>query len=132
MANAKDTESSIVKLDVQNYEIIAEVASTTLARTKGLMHRMFLSENSGMLFIFPELGIHCMWMKDTNIPLSVAFLDTTGSITNFAEMVPKTLIPHCSSHASKYALEMNAGWFQAREIKVGDTIKGIPCLSDTR
>lgn len=117
---------SVVKLKILDHIIAAEVADTPAARMNGLMQRTYLPENSGMLFIFPEVSIHCMWMKDTVIPLSVAFLDEMGKIINLAEMVPETLIPHCSVSAARYALEMNSGWFTARKIKVGDrTIEAI-------
>ena len=115
-----------MKLSILDHVITVELADTASARMIGLMHRRKLPENDGMLFIFPAPGIHCMWMKDTVIPLSVAFLDEMGKIINLAEMVPETLIPHCSVSAARYALEMNSGWFTARKIKVGDrTIEAI-------
>lgn len=119
---------SVVKLKILDHIIAAEVADTPAARMNGLMQRTYLPENSGMLFIFPEVSIHCMWMKDTNIPLSVAFLDKTGKIINFAGMTPRTHMSHCSTSAAKYALEMNSGWFEKGTISVGDKVTGVPGL----
>lgn len=129
---AEDQLPPSVKLDILNYVVIAELAETTATRSAGLMYRTHLPENNGMLFVFPESGVHCMWMKDTVIPLSVVFLDETKKIINLAAMVPGTLTPHCSAGASKYALEMNIGWFEKRRIKAGDAVVGIPSLSDVR
>lgn len=124
VAGAEDRQLPVVALSILEHTITAEVADTASRRSTGLMHRTYLPENSGMLFIFPAIGIHCMWMKDTVLPLSVAFLDEAKKIVNIAEMTPETLIPHCSVRAARYALEMNAGWFIARKIKVGDQLKG--------
>jgi len=125
-AEAEDQSLPVVKLSILDQVITVELADTTAARTAGLMYRTRLSEDSGMLFVFPVAGIHCMWMKDTVIPLSVAFLDETGKIINLAEMVPETLTPHCSASAAQYVLEMGAGWFDARKIKVGDRVMQLP------
>ncbi|WP_396956793.1 DUF192 domain-containing protein [Nitrosomonas sp.] len=124
--NAEDRLLPVVKLSIMDRVITVELADTTVARTAGLMYRTRLPENSGMLFVFPVAGIHCMWMKDTVIPLSVAFLDETGKIINLAEMVPKTLTPHCSASAARYVLEMGTGWFDARKIKAGDWVMQLP------
>ena len=119
---AEDQSLPVVKLSILDHVITVELADTTAARTAGLMYRMYLPEDSGMLFVFPVAGIHCMWMKDTTLPLSVAFLDEAKEIINIAEMTPETLIPHCSVRAARYALEMNTGWFAARKIEVGDQV----------
>ncbi len=121
-AGAEDQQLPTVKLSILEYTITAELADTASARMIGLMHRTHLPENSGMFFVFPVAGIHCMWMKDTVIPLDVAFLDETGKIINFAEMVPETLTPHCAASAARYALEVNSGWFEARKIRAGDRV----------
>lgn len=122
MVKAEDRESPVVTLSILEYTIVAEVADTASKRAMGLMHRAHLPENNGMLFIFPTTGIHCMWMKDTVLPLSVAFLDKAKKIINIAEMAPEELIPHCSARAARYALEMNVGWFAARKITAGDQV----------
>jgi len=130
LSHAGERKLSTVKLSILDHIIVAEVADTASARMTGLMHRTHLPENNGMLFVFPESGIHCMWMKDTALPLSVAFVDETGKIINLAEMIPETLTPHCATRAARYALEMNGGWFAARKIKADSMITGIPGLSD--
>lgn len=133
IASANDQRLPTVKLGILDYAVTVELADTVSARVAGLMHRTHLPENSGMLFVFPESGIHCMWMKDTALPLSVAFVDETGKIINLAEMVPETLIPHCAASAAKYALEMNGGWFEKRGIRAGDEVTEIQgTRSDTR
>lgn len=123
-AEAEDQSLPIVKLNILDQVITAELADTATARTTGLMYRTYLPEDNGMLFVFPVTGIHCMWMKDTILPLSVAFLDETKDIINIAEMTPETLIPHCSARAARYALEMNTGWFAAQKIEAGDRVVG--------
>jgi len=79
-----------------------------------------------MLFIFDESTQHCMWMKNTLIALSVAFIDASGTITNIADMQPQTEDSHCASRPARYALEMNRGWFASKGIKPGSRIGGIP------
>lgn len=129
-AGAEDRQLPIMELDIQGHIIIAELAETASARTTGLMHRTHLPEDVGMFFIFPVAGIHCMWMQNTLIPLSVAFLDESRKIVNLARMQPETLTPHCSTSAAKYALEMNTNWFDERKIKAGDKIVTIPAEAD--
>jgi len=130
VAEAGDQSLPVVKLSILDHVVTVELAKTASARATGLMHRTHLPENSGMLFIFPASGIYCMWMKDTLLPLSVAFVDETGKIINLAEMIPETLTPHCAARAARYALEMNGGWFAARKIEADSMIAGIPGLSD--
>jgi hypothetical protein len=105
--------------------IQAEVANTFETRMTGLMHRKQLGANSGMLFVFPDLGRHCMWMKNTLVPLSVAFIDERGVILNIADMQPLDETSHCAKGPARFALEMNQGWFAAKGIKPGARISGI-------
>jgi uncharacterized membrane protein (UPF0127 family) len=92
------------------------------------MFRKSLAPNSGMLFIFDAAEIHCMWMKNTYIPLSVAFLDAQGTITNIADMQPHSEQSHCASRPALYALEMEQGWFARRGIKPGLKLGGFDKL----
>ncbi len=78
-----------------------------------------------MLFVFPETGRHSMWMINTNIPLSIAFLDESGTILNIVDMSPRTKTQRSAASAAKYALEMNLGWFKARKIKTGQHVSGL-------
>jgi uncharacterized membrane protein (UPF0127 family) len=119
-------ELPVVQLSAGMHSIRAEVAADFSTRARGLMHRPSMPANSGMLFIFDEPSIHCMWMKNTLIPLSVAFLDEAGTVINIADMQPHSEQSHCAARQARYALEMNRGWFAARGIKPGMRLGGIP------
>ena len=112
-------------LRINTHEIRAEVATTEPDRLRGLMFRDKLAENSGMLFAYPRAEVSAMWMKNTKIALSVAFIDARGHILNIAEMDPYSEEPHASSGAAAYALEMNRGWFRKQGIKPGDFVGGL-------
>lgn len=115
-----------VELNAGMYLIRAEVAADFASRARGLMHREALAPNAGMLFVFDAPGPQCMWMKNTRIPLSVAFLDANAEIINIADMTPHSEEAHCAARPALYALEMNRGWFAARNIKPGMRLGGIP------
>ena len=115
-----------VRLKAGKQIIHAEVAATDAERERGLMYRRSLPENSGMLFVFDRPARSCMWMKNTPIPLSVAFIDQDGAIVNIEEMEPFTLESHCSAGWIRYALEMNAKWFERNGLKPGSRIGGLP------
>lgn len=114
------------KLTAGVHLITAEVAATDPARSRGLMFREKLAPNHGMLFVFDGKQIHCMWMRNTLIPLSVAFIDDDGTIANIEDMQPKTEVSHCAARPVRFALEMDKGWFAARGIKPGARIGGLP------
>ena len=116
----------VVQLNAGMHLIRAEVAADYATRMTGLMHRASMPSNAGMLFIFDEATTHCMWMKNTLLPLSVAFIDERGAIINVEDMAPQTEDSHCASRPARYALEMNRGWFAARGLKPGSRIGGIP------
>jgi uncharacterized membrane protein (UPF0127 family) len=78
-----------------------------------------------MLFIFEQPAIHCMWMKNTPLPLSVAFLDDQGAIINIADMQPHSEQTHCATRPALYALEMAQGWFAQRGVKPGAKLGGL-------
>lgn len=115
----------VMELAAGFHRIEAEVAATNPARMQGLMHRRAMPDQRGMLFVFPQNAQHCMWMKNTFLPLSVAFLDEEGRITNIEDMQPQTETNHCAARPARYALEMNLGWFARRGLKAGDAIGGI-------
>ena len=115
----------VVELSAGMYLIRAEVADTDPARMQGLMYRKTLADNAGMLFVFDESGRYCMWMKNTYVPLSVAFLDERGAIINVEDMAPRTEDSHCAARPARYALEMNRGWFARRGIGAGIEIRGL-------
>ncbi|HUL91278.1 MAG TPA: DUF192 domain-containing protein [Burkholderiales bacterium] len=114
-----------LQLNVGIHLIQAELANTFETRMTGLMHRKQLGANSGMLFVFPDVAPHCMWMKNTLVPLSVAFIDERGVILNIADMQPQTEESHCATAPARFALEMNQGWFAAKGIKPGAKLSGI-------
>ena len=114
-----------LELSAGIYRIHAEVVNTYESRAQGLMLRKHLAANAGMLFVFDQTAQHCMWMRNTLIPLSVAFLDAQGRIINVEEMSPQTEDNHCASKPAKFALEMNAGWFKSRGLGKGIPLVGI-------
>jgi hypothetical protein len=114
-----------VELSAGVHRIVAEVASTGASRSEGLMYRRQLGANQGMLFVFPEENRHCMWMRNTYVALSVAFIDDQGTVINVAEMQPQTETNHCAARAARYALEMNAGWFARRGLGAGTRLQGL-------
>lgn len=104
--------------------IKAEVAQTDRQREIGLMHRTSMGTNEGMIFVFERAGVQCFWMKNTLLPLSVAFIDEDGTIVNLDEMKPETEDTHCSTKPVRHVLEMNKGWFSKRGIKPGMKLTG--------
>lgn len=115
-----------VQLNAGIYLIRAEVAADPGVRMQGLMHRKSLAPNAGMLFVFDQPAVQCMWMKNTYIPLSVAFIDDNGEIINIADMQPHSEESHCAGRPALYALEMHRGWFAQRGIKPGARLGGLP------
>ena len=115
----------VTELTAGFHRIEAEVAVDQASQAKGLMHRRSMPANHGMLFVFSRTNHHCMWMRNTLLPLSVAFLDAQGKIINIEDMQPETEDNHCAASPARYALEMNIGWFAAKGIKPGFQIGGI-------
>jgi len=115
-----------IQMKVGIYSIQAEVADSPDLREVGLMNRTSLSTNSGMLFIFEQKAGNCFWMKNTKLPLSIAFIADDGKIVNIEEMQADTTNNHCPKAPIRYALEMNKGWFSERVIIPGNTIQGLP------
>jgi uncharacterized membrane protein (UPF0127 family) len=115
-------------LRVAEHSIRAEIANTAETRRRGLMFRNRLAASSGMIFIFPGEQRISMWMKNTLIPLSVAFIDSHGRIINIEQMQPHSEQAHSSTGPAKFALEMNQGWFRERGIDSGDVVTGLERL----
>jgi len=128
-STAAQAELPVVQLAAGMHLIRAEVADTMGTRMEGLMHRGSMPQGAGMVFVFDRVAIHCMWMKNTLIPLSVAFIDEGGAIINIADMQPHSEASHCATRPARYALEMNKGWFAQRGIKPGATLRGVEKLS---
>ena len=125
LSSSASAEIPLIHLRISGYTLSAEVAYKKESRIKGLTYRNFMKKNSGMLFVFPEASIHSMWMVNTYIPLSVAFLDKNGMILNIIDMSPHTRTRNSAASKAKYALEMNLGWFSSRSIKAGEKITGL-------
>ena len=121
-----DARLKTATVRVGSHPLKVEVVASDADRARGLMHRKSLGRNDGMLFIFEEPGYHSMWMKNTLIPLSVAFIDAQGTILNILDMEPETLDPHTSAGPSIYAIEVNKGWFAEKKVKAGDKVTGLP------
>jgi uncharacterized membrane protein (UPF0127 family) len=125
-AGAQTARFPTIQLSAGMHLIQAEVAQTDPQRQQGLMNREKMANNHGMVFVFDQANPQCMWMKNTLLPLSVAFIDADGKIVNIEDMQPQTLDSHCSTKPVKYALEMNLGWFKQKNVKPGSAIGGLP------
>jgi len=115
-----------IRLNAGIHNINAEVAATPEQREIGLMFRTSMPAGDGMLFVFERPSKQCFWMKNTLIPLSVAFLGDDGSVVNIEDMKPRTLDSHCSTQPVRFVLEMNEGWFAKRGIRAGSRVRGGP------
>lgn len=115
-----------VRLTIRGHAADVAVATSDPDREQGLMYRPSLAPDSGMLFVFDDDAPRSFWMKNTWIPLSIAYITAAGVITDILEMAPNdTTTRYLSSGPARYALEMNAGWFQSRGIRPGDTVEGV-------
>jgi uncharacterized protein len=128
VAGAQDGPQSLpqIRLNAGIHNINAELAATPQQREIGLMFRKELGANDGMLFVFERASKQCFWMRNTLIPLSVAFVADDGSVVNIEAMKPQTDNEHCSSWPVRFVLEMNDGWFAKRGIKPGTKLRGAP------
>lgn len=117
-------QPTLPKVDIQAglHMIRAEVAADGTTRSFGLMMRERLGPNEGMLFVFDDKAGHCFWMRNTLLPLSIAFIEDDGSIVNIADMAPKTEDSHCPTRPVRYALEMEQGWFAKRGLQAGSKL----------
>jgi hypothetical protein len=113
------------ELAINGHRVTAEVAATVASRTVGLMHRFSLRTDNGMLFMFEAPQPLAFWMKDTYIPLSIAFVGADGRILNIEDMAPQTETTHNSRGLALFALEMKKGWFAQHGIAAGDHIDGV-------
>jgi uncharacterized protein len=114
------------KLSAGIHVITAEIASTPQSRMIGLMMRERLAPNHGMVFVFEDKSQHCFWMRNTLIPLSIAFIDDDGTVVSIADMAPKSEASTCPQRPVRYALEMDQGWFAKRGVTTGKKISGLP------
>ncbi len=119
-----------VTLQAGMHLIKAEVADTPGTQQVGLMHRQSLPLNGGMLFVFNRAQTHCFWMKNTPLPLSIAFIEDDGTVANIAQMQPNSEQSHCASRPVRFALEMEQGWFKRKGIAAGSRLKAKGIFSD--
>ncbi len=120
--SCQNTQETTARMVVGQKEITVEIADTPETRQRGLMFRESLPEDSGMLFVFPQDEVLTFWMKDTSIPLSIAYIDQNGVIMTIKNMYPFDLTPVSSDVPVRYALEMNQNFFSRNAIRVGDRV----------
>ena len=127
-ACAQDPQTNLprVTLSAGMHQIDAQVAQTSEQRATGLMHRREMPQHEGMLFVFERPTVQCFWMKDTLLPLAIAFIADDGTVVNLSEMKPLALDSHCSDKPVRYVLEMNQGWFAKKGVKPGSKLNGEP------
>jgi len=118
-------QAPTIELGAGIHLIHAELANDDYTRARGLMYRDALAPNHGMLFVFDRADTHCMWMRNTRIALSVAFLDDDGTVVNIEEMKPQTDESHCARRPVRYALEMSGQWFSRHGVQSGSRLQGI-------
>ena len=116
----------LLDLQVGATPLKAEYARSPDERARGLMERTELAADRGMLFRFGDFRRHCLWMKDTPLPLSAAFMDEQGRIVDILDLQPLDTTIRCSRESARYALEVNQGWFRQHRLEVGDQVTGIP------
>ena len=119
-------ELPTVPLTINGNPLIAEVAKTTEQQMTGLMYRFSLKPDHGMVFVFDRPEQRAFWMKNTYIPLSIAFVTADGRILNIEDMAPRDESSHLSAGPAMYAIEMRKGWFAAKGIRPGDRVSGLP------
>jgi uncharacterized membrane protein (UPF0127 family) len=115
-----------LQLDAGAHTFGVEVAAIPEQRERGLMWRTRLAGDSGMLFVFEQKARHCFWMKNTPLPLSIAFIADDGTLVEIADMQPQTTNPHCAQEAVRYALEVKQDGFSSKGIQPGTRITGGP------
>ena len=115
-----------IPLSINGHKLIVEVTATPDQRATGLMHRFSLQPDHGMLFVSERPEPQGFWMKNTFIPLSIAFIAADGRIINVDDMAPHDENLHLSRGPALYAIEMRKGWFAERGIRAGDVVKGLP------
>ncbi|MCP1728588.1 uncharacterized membrane protein (UPF0127 family) [Natronospira proteinivora] len=123
-------ERQLLRVGGQTIEV--EIADNPRSRQLGLMFRDYLPADEGMLFVYPRPADLSFWMKNTRIPLDIAYIDEVGVIINIQAMEPMTTRSYPAPGAVPYALEMNQGWFDAHDITAGDLVQELPPLSTAR
>lgn len=118
--------SPTIPLAIGNTLLQVEVADSEAERAKGLMYRDALAPGHGMVFVYPDERVRGFWMRNTRVPLSIAFIDGQGRIVHLADMQPFDERTTPSIHPAVYAVEVSQGWFSEQGVAVGDTVQGLP------
>jgi uncharacterized protein len=116
----------LTPLHIGGANVAAEIVSTPADRQQGLMFRQSMPADQGMLFVFEHTAMHCFWMRNTPLPLTIGFFDDKGILLNILDMKPFDESSHCPAKPAKYALEMNLGWFAKNKLKAGIKMTGQP------
>ncbi len=116
----------VARITAGMHVIQAELAVTPAQQAMGMMFRTEMPGNEGMLFVNEEPGVRCFWMRNTLVPLTIAFIDDDGAIVNLADMQPRSDQSHCSAKPVRFALEMPQGWFAKKGIGPGFKLRGKP------
>lgn len=111
------------KIRIGDVTVTAEIADSDDLRARGLMNRDSLPENHGMLFVYGTAQVRSFWMRNTRIPLDIAFIDAGGVIINIERMEPQSDQNYYSQGPMMYALEMDQGWFEANDVGPGDRLE---------
>jgi hypothetical protein len=117
------TRLTFVNKDGTEVDLLVETADAPEERAVGLMSRESLPEGQGMLFVFEQEAQHSFWMKDTLIPLSIAFIEDEGDIVDIQDMEPLSEDNHVGAEPYLYAIETNGGWFERNGIGVGSGVR---------
>jgi uncharacterized membrane protein (UPF0127 family) len=126
---ARSISAGLIELEVGYASVAVEIADTPELRNQGLMHRLHLDDNCGMLFVYPDSAPRSFWMENTYIPLSIAYIDDLNVILSIQDMKPFDRSDVCSVENAAYALEMSQGWFEENEIVPGQSVVGLPGYS---
>jgi uncharacterized membrane protein (UPF0127 family) len=113
------------QLTLDGVTLNVEIAATPDQRAAGLMFRDAMGANDGMVFVYPDDAPRSFWMKDTRLPLSIAYVDAGGTIVKISDMTPLSTAPVPSLYPARYAIEVNQGWFAANKVEVGDKVTGL-------
>ncbi len=111
------------RLTVGDATLKVELAIDVGDQGRGLMYRKKLGEDRGMLFVYDREEVRSFWMKNTSIPLSIAYIDADKKIVHITDMLPRSLDSHSSIYPCQYALEVNRGWFDEHGVEAGDRVE---------
>lgn len=119
------------ELSISGHKLFVEIAETEEQTQRGLMYRTELKDGAGMLFVFDSESLRTFWMKNTFVPLSIAFINTKKEIIDIQDMTPvksemdQNPPVYRSAAPARYALEVPRGWFLKKKIRVGDKVLGL-------